>query len=592
MQRITTTLTTLCVIAAVSTASAGQSERRVHVESGGWRLAGTFAAGGTTPAPAVLLLNGAARDRRAYMPLARELASRGIASLRLDLRGEGESTNLGRFEPGRTNDLLEGADADVAAALAWLRAQPDVDGARVGVLGASYSGEAMAAAARAGARAGAYVALSPGSFSDESARAIDPSRTPWWFIASRDERFAQSVVAGIPAMSRTARVTIVSGNAHASDILSPHHILNAEIADWFAANLRGLTAPRLWGELPHGAYPVGFRTIEANDERGAIRIDLWYPAAADGPRMRFADYLRASGDLRGAAPGFPDSDESLAPTLARMVAGDAAAVSPAALADILASPMAAGRDRDGASGRFPLVLWTPRYGTTVMQATLSEFLASHGLVIAFARRENERARLPFELEGREAKAAELAARVDDMRAALAALARAPGVDLTRIGVLAWSYTGEMATALQQTEPRVTLVAGLSTTLVNDWVFDDPAALDALDPARLAAAYAVFTQPRESPPVLLARLPSAYYVELPGTAHGSFNALEGHLPSLLGLTPVQRWSVSSEAAARAYEATATMLLRLLRHHVVTPGARLLRRVELAAGLEDRLATAGR
>ena len=100
----------------------------------------------------------------------------------------------------------------------------------------------MAAAARAGSKAGAYVALSPGSFSDQSAGDIDASATPWWFIASRDERFAQAVVAGIPDVSRTAEVTIVSGNAHASDILSPHFILNDEIADWFAARLRGAHA--------------------------------------------------------------------------------------------------------------------------------------------------------------------------------------------------------------------------------------------------------------------------------------------------------------------------------------------------------------
>lgn len=580
------------VAAALGAASVVPAEHRVEIPSGGWRLVGTFAAPAAPAAsrvPAVLLLNGAARDRRAYVPLARELAARGIASLRLDLRGEGESTNLGRFEPGTTDPRFDGAEADVAAALAWLRARSDIDPARVGVLGASYSGEVMAAAAREGAAARAYVALSPGSFSDESAGAIDASGVPWWFIASRDERFAQTVVERIPSMSRTARVTIVSGNAHASDILSPHHLLNGEIADWFAAKLRGYEAPALWGGLAHGAFAGGFRTLRPPGDP-SLRIDVWYPAAARGAPLTFADYVREADDLRDMPAGFPGDGAALAPALARMIGSET--IPAETLAGILASPMAAARDAAPAAGRFPLVLWTPRYGTTVMQAVLSEFLASHGIVVAFARRVGERARLPFEIEGADARARELEARAGDMRAALAAVAREPGIDADRIGLLAWSYAGEIATAVQQEEARVTLVAGLSTTLVNDWVFAPPSAIEALDPARLAAAYAVITEPRDARPPMLSRLAAAYYIEVPGTAHGSFNAVEGHLPSLRGIRSVQPWSVSSEAAARAYEASATLLLRLIRHHVVTPGVRTLRRVELAAGLDDRLAADGR
>jgi dienelactone hydrolase len=164
----------------------------VVIASDGWRLAGDFAHAdaGVDRQAAVLLLHGAARDRRAYIALARELASRGVSSLRLDLRGEGESTNLGRFVPGRTNPLLAGAERDIVAGLAWLRARPGINPGRIGVLGASYTGELMAAAARAGSTAASYVALSPGDFSDESMQAIDPSGVPWWFIGSHDERFA------------------------------------------------------------------------------------------------------------------------------------------------------------------------------------------------------------------------------------------------------------------------------------------------------------------------------------------------------------------------------------------------------------------
>lgn len=105
-------------------------------------------------------------------------------------------------------------------------------------------------------------------------------------------------------------------------------------------------------------------------------------------------------------------------------------------------------------GRFPVVIWTPRYGTTAAQAVLSEYLASHGFMVAFARPAAP-APMPFELADAGAKRAELAARVGDMRAALEHLRTLPNADATAVGVLAWSYTGEMATAFRSANRRST-----------------------------------------------------------------------------------------------------------------------------------------
>ena len=109
--------------------------KRVTVETpDGWRLIGEF----QRPfrdgnGSAVLLLHGAARDRRAYGPLDRELARRGVASLRLDLRGEGESVNKGRFDPAVADNLVIDTWVDVQAALAWVAQQPGVNRSRIGV---------------------------------------------------------------------------------------------------------------------------------------------------------------------------------------------------------------------------------------------------------------------------------------------------------------------------------------------------------------------------------------------------------------------------------------------------------------------------
>ena len=81
-------------------------ETRVVLASDGWRLVGDLLLPTMEhPAPAVLMLNKADGTRAAYEGLARLLAERGIASLRIDLRAHGESTNLGRFVPGDATSL-------------------------------------------------------------------------------------------------------------------------------------------------------------------------------------------------------------------------------------------------------------------------------------------------------------------------------------------------------------------------------------------------------------------------------------------------------------------------------------------------------
>lgn len=91
--------------------------------------------------------------------------------------------------------LIWDAEQDVLAAHEYLRRHTLIDADRIAIVGASYSGEEMAEAGRLGKYATAYVALSPGSFGDESIAGIDASRVPWLFIVSRDERFLPEITA-------------------------------------------------------------------------------------------------------------------------------------------------------------------------------------------------------------------------------------------------------------------------------------------------------------------------------------------------------------------------------------------------------------
>jgi pimeloyl-ACP methyl ester carboxylesterase len=197
---------------------------RVVIESAGWQLVGDLVLPGSAgPLPAVLLLNQAAGNRTAYVGLAQHLADRGMASLRLDLRGHGESTNLGRFVPGDslTASFIWDSEADVIAARRYLASLEAIDEERIAIVGASLTTFARA-----------YVALSPGSFSDESIVGIDTSGIPWLFIASREERFLMEITAAVVAQTRTADIMLVPGRAHASDLLEDRPDLVPRIVAW------------------------------------------------------------------------------------------------------------------------------------------------------------------------------------------------------------------------------------------------------------------------------------------------------------------------------------------------------------------------
>lgn len=93
---------------------------------------------GTGPHRAVVLLHGFTGHRSEshfiFTKQARHLARHGIAALRFDFRGSGESE--GEF----ADMTIEGEISDAVAALDWLSAQPEIEKARIGILGLSLGG--------------------------------------------------------------------------------------------------------------------------------------------------------------------------------------------------------------------------------------------------------------------------------------------------------------------------------------------------------------------------------------------------------------------------------------------------------------------
>ncbi len=119
----------------------GVVESMVWVPAGDHRVPGTLAlpAGPTgRPVPVVLLLHGDLSSRNEngdlFTRLAADLAGRGIASLRIDFAGSGDST-----QPDLALDY-PGMVADATASLNYLLGDPRIDPDRVAVLGLSRGG--------------------------------------------------------------------------------------------------------------------------------------------------------------------------------------------------------------------------------------------------------------------------------------------------------------------------------------------------------------------------------------------------------------------------------------------------------------------
>ncbi|MCX5976982.1 MAG: alpha/beta fold hydrolase, partial [Coprothermobacterota bacterium] len=115
------------------------SEEKVAIESNGVKLAATLALPvRNSLSPAVLMLHGfgSSRDEvgNFYSRLAQDLAEVGIASLRLDFAGSGESG-------GDIADMtIQSQLMDAKAAMAYLRGLVQLDTERMGVIGFSQGG--------------------------------------------------------------------------------------------------------------------------------------------------------------------------------------------------------------------------------------------------------------------------------------------------------------------------------------------------------------------------------------------------------------------------------------------------------------------
>ncbi len=119
----------------------------VVIENQGQKIFGIFHRPlSPDPCPAILLCHGLAGNKsgksRLYVALSQKLAEQGIASLRIDFRGSGDSE--GEF----SEMTLESEVSDALLALEFLKTIPDIYTQRIGLFGRSVGGMVALKAAR------------------------------------------------------------------------------------------------------------------------------------------------------------------------------------------------------------------------------------------------------------------------------------------------------------------------------------------------------------------------------------------------------------------------------------------------------------
>jgi len=136
--------------------------------------------------------------------------------------------------------------------------------------------------------------------------------------------------------------------------------LIAALALAAALPIHAESTPPLWLNLKPGSFHVGYRRFLM----GTDALDIWYPAKNAGKAMTFRAYLHGTvGELSTflSHHGVPA----------------------ASIAQLLDASVYARSGAAAAAGRFPLVIIAQGNGEDAAdQSILSEFLASHGYVVA------------------------------------------------------------------------------------------------------------------------------------------------------------------------------------------------------------------
>ncbi|MBO6525267.1 MAG: acetylxylan esterase [Balneolaceae bacterium] len=217
--------------------NAQQITEHIVLESDGWEIKGvlTLPEDQSGNIPLVIMTHTMwGGNKSEYKKTAAVFAEMGVASLRIDLRGHGESTNKGKLERGDVDPkLVFEAWPDIIAAHKFVKSHPKIDSTKIGFIGASYSGDLIAKSGRNYEFGTAYVILASGMFSSESMIWMRYSNADWLHIVAEDDHtFAPETVRLIKERDWAETIFYENGG-HATAMLENLPELDSRLAQWF-----------------------------------------------------------------------------------------------------------------------------------------------------------------------------------------------------------------------------------------------------------------------------------------------------------------------------------------------------------------------
>lgn len=178
--------------------------------------------------PVVILAHQFRSDRTGWAELPQKLQARGIATLALDLRGHGASTQKKDATVTVSEDFDASAKAvgfdqipsDLALAAAWVRKQPGIRANRLALAGSSVGATSVILAGPK-VHPVAILALSPGGVPQDLAKAAERTHSATMVMGSEGEKYVMDAMAALkPVLGVHNRV--FEGSEHGFAYLKDH----------------------------------------------------------------------------------------------------------------------------------------------------------------------------------------------------------------------------------------------------------------------------------------------------------------------------------------------------------------------------------
>lgn len=229
----------------------------------------------------------------------------------------------------------------------------------------------------------------------------------------------------------------------------------------------GSAAAAAFSPLAPGPYAVGWRLIQHYDTarrfpapsgqgEGArpVQTQMWYPAAADGQRLRYADYQQT----QATEVNFSAAPSAIEQLMARKQQAASAAIGAERARMLREQAMLAVREAPARTGRYPLIVYAPGVGGAAHEvADMAEFLASHGYVVLASRSMGSRNALMD--DGRPG----IEAQAGDIVFLLNWASQQALVDMDKVGVMGWSWGGMANLFAAERDPRIKALVSLDGT---------------------------------------------------------------------------------------------------------------------------------